>query len=89
MALGAEMDGPIKFEVHEKEVFSSKLVSIKDSKIIDILVSVVSYVAVFITATMATRKERKGSYDVRRMAKTLTDNILNFKYTTIEKATGS
>ena len=30
-----------------------------------------------------------GSYDVRRMANTLTDNILNFKYTTVEKAIGS
>lgn len=30
-----------------------------------------------------------GSNDVEKMAKTLTDSSLNFKYSTLEKATGS
>ncbi|PWA69648.1 protein kinase domain-containing protein [Artemisia annua] len=30
-----------------------------------------------------------GSYDVKSLAKTLTDNSLSFKYSTVEKATGS
>lgn len=30
-----------------------------------------------------------GSIDVEKMAKTLTDSSLNFKYSTLEKATGS
>ena len=30
-----------------------------------------------------------GSYDVEKMAKILTDSSLNFKYSTVQKATGN
>ncbi|XP_050120295.1 cysteine-rich receptor-like protein kinase 2 isoform X1 [Malus sylvestris] len=35
------------------------------------------------------QKKRRGSYDAEKWAKTLNDSSLNFKYSTIEKATGS
>ncbi|GJT36521.1 cysteine-rich receptor-like protein kinase 2 [Tanacetum coccineum] len=67
-------------------------------KIIAIVVSVVSSVAVLAVALMIVlyiwkrrylQKKRKGSYDVKRLAKMLKDSSLNFKYSTVEKATGS
>nr|GEU92575.1 cysteine-rich receptor-like protein kinase 2 [Tanacetum cinerariifolium] len=67
-------------------------------KIIAIVVSVVSSVAVLAVAFMIVlyiwkrrylQKKRKGSYDVKKLAKILKDSSLNFKYSTVEKATGS
>nr|GEZ54637.1 cysteine-rich receptor-like protein kinase 2 [Tanacetum cinerariifolium] len=67
-------------------------------KIIAIVVSVVSSVVVLTVALMVAlyiwkhrylKKKRKGSYDVKKLAKTLKDSSLNFKYSTVEKATGS
>ncbi|PWA90053.1 gnk2-like domain-containing protein [Artemisia annua] len=66
-------------------------------KIIAIVVSIVSSVAVLTIALMIVlyiwkhryiQKKREGSYDVKRLAKTLKDSSLNFKYSTVEKATG-
>ncbi|XP_076892519.1 cysteine-rich receptor-like protein kinase 2 [Bidens hawaiensis] len=66
-------------------------------KIIAIVVSVVSSVALIIVASMIAvyiwkhryiQKKRKGSYDAKKMAKMLNDSSLNFKYSTVEKATG-
>ncbi|KAI7735543.1 hypothetical protein M8C21_032054 [Ambrosia artemisiifolia] len=66
-------------------------------KIITIVFSVVSSVVVITVALMIilyvkkhryVMQKRKGSYDVEKMAKILNDSSLNFKYSTVEKATG-
>ncbi|XP_024991238.1 cysteine-rich receptor-like protein kinase 2 [Cynara cardunculus var. scolymus] len=66
-------------------------------KIIAIVVSVLSSLAVFIVASMIVlyiwkrryiQKKRKGSYDAKKLEKMLNDSSLNFKYSTLEKATG-
>ncbi|XP_071690982.1 cysteine-rich receptor-like protein kinase 2 [Rutidosis leptorrhynchoides] len=65
-------------------------------KIIAIVVSVVSSVVVLMVASMIflyiwkyryVQKKRKGSYDAKKLAKMLNDTSLNFKYSTVEKAT--
>ncbi|KAI7731047.1 hypothetical protein M8C21_023550, partial [Ambrosia artemisiifolia] len=65
-------------------------------RIIAIVVSVVSSVVVFVVVLMIAiyarkrryvQQKRKGYYDVEKMAKILNDSSLNFKYSTIEKAT--
>lgn len=67
-------------------------------KIIAIVVSVVSSVAVLTVASMIAvyiwkhryiQKKRKGSYDAKKLAKMLNDSSLNFKYSTVERATGN
>ncbi|CAI9300076.1 unnamed protein product [Lactuca saligna] len=67
-------------------------------KIIAIVVSVVSSVAVLTVALMIilyiwkqryVQKKRKGSYDAKKLSKMLNDSSLNFKYSTVEKATGN
>ncbi|KAI7729776.1 hypothetical protein M8C21_017973 [Ambrosia artemisiifolia] len=66
-------------------------------KIITIVFSVVSSVVVLTVALMIIlyvkkhryiMQKRKGSYDAEKMAKILNDSNLNFKYSTVEKATG-
>ncbi|KAI7742006.1 hypothetical protein M8C21_024073, partial [Ambrosia artemisiifolia] len=66
-------------------------------KIIAIVVSVVSSVSLIAVASMIVvyiwkdryvQKKRKGSYDAKKLAKMLNDSSLNFKYSTVEKATG-
>ncbi|CAN0923961.1 Cysteine-rich receptor-like protein kinase 2 [Linum grandiflorum] len=63
-----------------------------------IVISVVSCVVVllvggaigaFIWRNKYIEKKRRGSNDVRKLVKTLNDSSLNFKYSTLEKATGS
>ncbi|PIN14915.1 Serine/threonine protein kinase [Handroanthus impetiginosus] len=65
-------------------------------RIIAIVIAAVSAVAVLIIGTFigyytwknrTIEKKRKG--DAEKLAKTLNDNSLNFKYSTLEKATGS
>ncbi|CAH1433953.1 unnamed protein product [Lactuca virosa] len=67
-------------------------------KIIAIVVSVVSSVTVLTVAVMIIfyiwkqryiQKKRKGSYDAKKLSKMLNDSSLNFKYSTVEKATGN
>ncbi|PWA45559.1 gnk2-like domain-containing protein [Artemisia annua] len=67
-------------------------------RIIAIVISVVSSLAVLAVALMIVlyirnrryiQQKRKGSYDVEKMAKILTDSSLNFKYATVQKATGN
>ncbi|KAK9063460.1 hypothetical protein SSX86_017330 [Deinandra increscens subsp. villosa] len=67
-------------------------------KKIAIIVSVVSSLAVLTVALMVgvyirkqryIQKKRKGSYDAKKMSKMLNDSSLNFKYSTVEKATGN
>ncbi|KAI3730904.1 hypothetical protein L1987_62084 [Smallanthus sonchifolius] len=67
-------------------------------KIIAIVVSVVSSVVVLTVALISVlyvrkrryiQQKRKGYYDAEKMAKVLNDSSLNFKYSTIEKATGN
>ncbi|KAJ0489601.1 putative protein kinase RLK-Pelle-DLSV family [Helianthus annuus] len=71
--------------------------SYKRGKIIAIVVSVVSSVSLITVASMIVvyvwkdryiQKKRKGYYDAKKMAKMLNDSSLNFKYSTVEKATG-
>ncbi|MFS7994861.1 putative protein kinase RLK-Pelle-DLSV family [Helianthus anomalus] len=71
--------------------------SYKRGKIIAIVVSVVSSVSLIAVASMIVvyvwkdryiQKKRKGYYDAKKMAKMLNDSSLNFKYSTVEKATG-
>ncbi|XP_071716897.1 cysteine-rich receptor-like protein kinase 2 [Rutidosis leptorrhynchoides] len=65
-------------------------------RIIVIVVSVVSSVAVLLVASMIfiyilkhryVQKKRKGSYDAKKLVKMLNDTSLNFKYSTVEEAT--
>ncbi|KAI3779436.1 hypothetical protein L2E82_09155 [Cichorium intybus] len=67
-------------------------------KVIAIVVSVVSCVAVFIVVLMIIgsirkhryiQKKRKGFYDAKKLVKMLNDSSLNFKYSTVEKATAN
>ncbi|XP_076941624.1 cysteine-rich receptor-like protein kinase 2 isoform X1 [Bidens hawaiensis] len=66
-------------------------------RIIAIVFSVVSSVVVLTVALLIVlyimnrryvTQKRKGSYDAEKMAKILNDSSLNFKYSTVEKATG-
>ncbi|KAI3730905.1 hypothetical protein L1987_62085 [Smallanthus sonchifolius] len=66
-------------------------------RIIAIVISVVSSVVVLAVALIVIlyikkrryiKQRRKGSYDAEKMAKILIDSSLNFKYSTVEKATG-
>ncbi|KAJ0231946.1 Cysteine-rich receptor-like protein kinase 2 [Hirschfeldia incana] len=66
--------------------------------VVVIVVSVLSSVFVFIVGIAigvniskhrTIEKKRRGSNDVEKMAKILTNSSLHFKYTTLEKATGS
>ncbi|KAK1419994.1 hypothetical protein QVD17_29485 [Tagetes erecta] len=72
--------------------------SVNRGKIIAIVVSAVSSVALITVASMIAvyiwkrryiQKKRKGSYDAKKLAKMLNDVNLNFKYSTVEKATGN
>ncbi|KAI3516198.1 hypothetical protein L1887_15109 [Cichorium endivia] len=67
-------------------------------KMVPIIISVVSSVVVLVVALMIVlyirrrryiQQRRRGSYDAEKLAKILTDSSLNFKYSTIEKATGN
>ncbi|KAA8529603.1 hypothetical protein F0562_034297 [Nyssa sinensis] len=66
--------------------------------IIVIVVTVVSSVVVLVVGAVLgiyfwkhrkIQKKRRGSNDVEKLVKTLNDSSLNFKYSTLEKATGS
>ncbi|KAA8533182.1 hypothetical protein F0562_033285 [Nyssa sinensis] len=63
-----------------------------------IVVAVISFVVVlvigavigfYIWKRMKIQKKRRGSNDAEKLAKILDDSSLNFKYSTLEKATGS
>lgn len=62
--------------------------------VVSVLSSVVVFmigvaVSVYICKRRTIKRKRRGSKDVEKMAKTLKDSSLNFKYSTLEKATGS
>ncbi|CAG7904282.1 unnamed protein product [Brassica rapa] len=62
--------------------------------VVSVLSSVIVFmvgiaIGVYICKHRTIQKKRRGSNDVEKMAKTLTDSSLNFKYSTLEKATGS
>ncbi|XP_010415736.1 PREDICTED: cysteine-rich receptor-like protein kinase 2 [Camelina sativa] len=62
--------------------------------VVSVLSSVVVFmigiaIGVYICKLRTIQKKRRGSNDVEKMAKTLKDSNLNFKYSTLEKATGS
>ncbi|XP_068638108.1 cysteine-rich receptor-like protein kinase 2 [Aristolochia californica] len=69
----------------------------KVSTVVIIVATVSSVAVVFSGAVIACyiwkqkriKKKRKGSNDAEQMASTLNDSSLNFKYSTLEKATGS
>lgn len=46
-------------------------------------------IGVYIWKRQHIQKKRRGSNDARKLVKTLNDSSLNFKYSTIEKATGA
>nr|XP_043613017.1 cysteine-rich receptor-like protein kinase 2 [Erigeron canadensis] len=67
-------------------------------RMIAITIAVVSSIAIFVVALLIAlyirrlrwiQRKRTGSYDAKKLAKILTDSSLNFKYSTIEKATDS
>ncbi|CAH1433958.1 unnamed protein product [Lactuca virosa] len=67
-------------------------------KMVAIVISIISSVLVLAVALMIVlyfrrhryiQHMRRGSYDVEKLAKILTDSSLNFKYSTIEKATAN
>nr|GEU47789.1 cysteine-rich receptor-like protein kinase 2 [Tanacetum cinerariifolium] len=72
--------------------------SSNQGRMIAVIAAVVSAMVIFIVALLVLlyirrrrwlQKKRAGSNDAKKMAKILTDSSLNFKYSTIEKATGS
>ncbi|KAJ9169523.1 hypothetical protein P3X46_017708 [Hevea brasiliensis] len=67
-------------------------------KVIVIVVSIVSSlvvlgvgvtIGIYIRKHRYLKKKRRGSNDIHKLVKTLIDSSLNFKYSTLEKATGS
>nr|GEW43650.1 cysteine-rich receptor-like protein kinase 2 [Tanacetum cinerariifolium] len=67
-------------------------------RIITIVISVVSSLVVLVVALMIVlyirkrqfiQQKRKGSYDIEKLAKILTDSSLNFKYSSVQKATAN
>lgn len=63
------------------------IVVVTISSVVVLVVGVV--IAVYIWKHREIQKKRRGSNDVNKLVKTLHDSSLNFKYSTIEKATGS
>ncbi|KAM0014801.1 putative protein kinase RLK-Pelle-DLSV family [Helianthus debilis subsp. tardiflorus] len=67
-------------------------------KMIAVVAAVVSAIVIFVVALLIAlyiqrrrwlQQKRTDSYDAKKMAKILNDSSLNFKYSAIEKATGS
>ncbi|MFS7994883.1 putative protein kinase RLK-Pelle-DLSV family [Helianthus anomalus] len=67
-------------------------------RMIAVITAVVSSIVILAVALLTAlymrrwrwlQKKRMGSYDTKKLAKILTDSSLNFKYSTIEKATSS
>ena len=54
-----------------------------------VMLAIVGVIAVYYYKHREIQKKRRGSNDAKKMAKTLHDSSLNFKYSTLEKATGS
>ncbi|KAL8241636.1 hypothetical protein R6Q59_011938 [Mikania micrantha] len=54
-----------------------------------VILAVALLVALYTRRRRWIEKKRTGSYDAKKLAKILTDSSLNFKYSTIEKATSS
>ncbi|XP_006356406.1 cysteine-rich receptor-like protein kinase 2 [Solanum tuberosum] len=80
--------------------FLNAIASSEDSSpnVVVIVIAVVSAVVVFVLGAIIAfymwknkqiQKKRKGSNDVEKLVKTLNDSSLNFKYSTLEKATAS
>ncbi|CAN4116209.1 unnamed protein product [Withania somnifera] len=72
--------------------------SSSNGNVVVIVIAIVSAVVVFVLGAVIAfymwknkqiQKKRKGSNDVEKLVKTLNDSSLNFKYSTLEKATGS
>lgn len=80
--------------------FLNAIATSEDSSpnVVVIVIAVVSAVVVFVLGAIIAfymwknkqiEKKRKGSNDVEKLVKTLNDSSLNFKYSTLEKATAS
>ncbi|KAM7251179.1 hypothetical protein ACFE04_023062 [Oxalis oulophora] len=52
-----------------------------------VVLAVITTIGVYVWKYRYVQKKRRGSDDARKMAKTLNDSSLNFKYSVIEKAT--
>ncbi|TKY69894.1 Cysteine-rich receptor protein kinase 2 [Spatholobus suberectus] len=76
----------------EQENGSSRgnVVMIVVAVVSSVIVSLVGVtIGVYIWKQRYIQKKRRGSNDAEKLAKTLQNNSLNFKYSTLEKATGS
>ncbi|XP_071715820.1 cysteine-rich receptor-like protein kinase 2 [Rutidosis leptorrhynchoides] len=54
-----------------------------------VILVVLLLIALYVRRRRWIQQKRTGSYDAKKLAKILTDSSLNFKYSTVEKATGS
>ncbi|XP_060196194.1 cysteine-rich receptor-like protein kinase 2 isoform X1 [Lycium barbarum] len=54
-----------------------------------LILEVVVVIAIYVWKNKQIQKKRKGANDAKKLVKILHDNSLNFKYLTLEKATGS
>lgn len=70
--------------------FSGRIIAIITASVSSMLILVVALlIGLYIWRRRVIEKKRTGSYDAKKLAKILTDSSLNFKYSTIEKATGN
>ncbi|CAH1433962.1 unnamed protein product [Lactuca virosa] len=67
-----------------------RIIAIVTASVSSILILLVALlIGLYIWRRRVIEKKRTGSYDAKKLAKILTDSSLNFKYSTIEKATGN
>ncbi|KAL7588355.1 hypothetical protein Lser_V15G41142 [Lactuca serriola] len=67
-----------------------RIIAIITASVSSMLILVVALlIGLYIWRRRVIEKKRTGSYDAKKLAKILTDSSLNFKYSTIEKATGN
>ncbi|KAI7735542.1 hypothetical protein M8C21_032053 [Ambrosia artemisiifolia] len=71
-------------------VFSGRMIAVIAAVVSAVVILVVAMlIALYIQRRRWLQQKRTDSYDAKKMAKILTDSSLNFKYSTIEKATGA
>lgn len=73
----------------ERSKNKGKMIAVITAVVSSIVILVVALlIALYIRRQRWIQQKRTGSYDAKKLAKILTDSSLNFKYSTIEKATG-
>ncbi|KAK9060240.1 hypothetical protein SSX86_020944 [Deinandra increscens subsp. villosa] len=74
----------------KNRVFSVRMIAVITAVVSSIVILAVTLlICLYIRRRRWIQKKRKGLYDAKKLAKILTDSSLNFKYSTIEKATSS